>query len=221
MNGPCPLPFFPPPSFLSFSFITENPSRGSHPMICSPGALLPKFQLLPGWSSHLQPSRAETDRLQVVVERDHKRNSGKGCRVELSFDTAPNLERRMSLYRGENLGSVRLGGLPIVKQQLVVRATTGKIVSNDKSLHCLLARQGVRGGGVRGAQRLQNRSWSLGRFMLHSLCQLVLPKLLLPGAADHWERNTMLSLSEERDKLRTGKGNKILLREGQMGGGSL
>jgi hypothetical protein len=57
--------------------------------------------------------------------------------------------------------------------------------------------------------------------MLHSLCQLVLPKLLLPGAADHWERNTMLSLSEERDKLRTGKGNKILLREGQMGGGSL
>ena len=93
---------FSPLSFLSFSFITENPSRGSHPMICSPGALLPKFQLLPGWSSHLQPSRAETDRLQVVVERDHKRNSGKGCRVELSFDTPPNLERRMSLYRGEN-----------------------------------------------------------------------------------------------------------------------
>ena len=57
--------------------------------------------------------------------------------------------------------------------------------------------------------------------MLHSLCQLVLPKLLLPRAADHWERNTMLSLSKERDKLRTGKGNKILLREGQMGGGSL
>ena len=74
---------------------------------------------------------------------------------------------------------------------------------------------------MQGAHRLQNRSWSLGGFMLHSLCQPLLPKLLLPRAEDHWERNTMLSLSKERDKLRNGKGNKILLREGQTGGGSL
>ena len=57
--------------------------------------------------------------------------------------------------------------------------------------------------------------------MLHSLCQPLLPKLLLPRAEDHWERNTVLSLSKERDKLRNGKENKILLREGQTGGGSL
>lgn len=147
--------------------------------------------------------------------------------VELNFHLTLHLERIVAfspLYRGENLCSERLGDLPIVIQQLVVRATTGTKASNDKCLHCLSARHGVRGGWVRGvvqgAQRLQNRSWSLGGFMLHSLCQPLLSKLLLPRAADHWERKTMLSLSEERDKLRTGKGNIILLREGQMGGGS-
>ena len=92
MDSVLSLSFFPT-CFLSFSFITENPSHGSHSMICSPGALLPKFQLLPGWSSHLQPSRAENDHLQVVVERDHKWNSGKVYRVEISFVTPPNLEK--------------------------------------------------------------------------------------------------------------------------------
>ena len=54
---------------------------------------------------------------------------------------------------------MRLGGLPIVIQQLVVRATTGKKVSNDKSLHCLLARQGV---GVVGSGVLRNCKIDLG-----------------------------------------------------------
>lgn len=104
---------------------------------------------------------------------------------------------------------------PTVTQQLGVTATTGTQTSNPKSFHYLF-QPDTR--GFKGC-KMDLDLWVVS-CCIH-FASLFFLNCCFPLLADHWERNTILSLCKGRDKLRTGKGNQTFLGEGQMGGGYL